>query len=145
MTIRLRPHHLLCLQTYAGKGYSAAFTANFDRLAARLAAGEDIVIVEGPDDICAPLLGESEAHCRRDSVSERDREASRQLSELSPTPIATGTRLAIEPERLRLWRAAFARDSFRAACSGCEWHSLCGAIARDGFAGVSILPEPGTG
>ena len=25
MTIRLRAHHLLCLLTYAGKGYSPAF------------------------------------------------------------------------------------------------------------------------
>ena len=32
MTIKLRAHHLLCLLTYVGKGYSPAFTANYDRV-----------------------------------------------------------------------------------------------------------------
>ena len=50
MTIRLRPHHLLCLLTYSGKGYSAAFTANYDVIAGQISQGEDILIVEGPDD-----------------------------------------------------------------------------------------------
>ncbi|WP_292282104.1 DUF1284 domain-containing protein, partial [Mesorhizobium sp.] len=63
MTVRLRAHHLLCLLTYVGKGYSPAFTANYDVVVKRLAGGEDILIVSGPDDICAPLLSESEPHC----------------------------------------------------------------------------------
>ena len=85
MTIRLRPHHLLCLLTYSGKGYSAAFTANYDVIAGRISQGEDVLIVEGPDDICAPLLGDSEPHCWRDSVTERDRLAARDLRELLET------------------------------------------------------------
>ncbi|WP_439343967.1 DUF1284 domain-containing protein [Vacuolonema iberomarrocanum] len=72
MTIRVRPHHLLCLLTYSGKGYSPAFIANYDAIAARLSKGEDIVIVCGPDDICAPLLSDSEPHCWSASVTERD-------------------------------------------------------------------------
>ena len=55
MTVRLRGHHLLCLLAYKGEGYSPAFIANLDRIAARLTAGEDAVLVDGPDDICAPL------------------------------------------------------------------------------------------
>ncbi len=56
MTVRLRGHHLLCMLTFVGKGYSPAFVENYDRIAGRLSEGEDILLVDGPDDICAPLL-----------------------------------------------------------------------------------------
>ena len=39
MTVRLRAHHLLCLLTYVGKGYSPAFTANYDKVVRRLGEG----------------------------------------------------------------------------------------------------------
>ncbi|TJU92322.1 MAG: DUF1284 domain-containing protein, partial [Mesorhizobium sp.] len=63
MTVRLRAHHLLCLLTYVGKGYSPAFTANYDKVVKRLGEGEAVLIVSGPDAICAPMLDEREPHC----------------------------------------------------------------------------------
>jgi uncharacterized protein len=75
MAVRLRAHHLLCLLAYTGKGYSADFLANLDEITARLQAGEDSLLVDGPDDICAPLLGSAQSHCTGLSVVERDREA----------------------------------------------------------------------
>jgi uncharacterized protein len=63
MAVRLRPHHLLCMLSYAGRGYSPAFVANFDAVVRRLEAGEEIVVVSGADDICIPLLCEDRAHC----------------------------------------------------------------------------------
>ncbi len=54
MTVELRPHHLLCMLTYVGKGYSPAFCANYDAVLARLSAGEEILLVDGPDSVCAP-------------------------------------------------------------------------------------------
>ena len=59
--------------TFVGKGYSEAFTENYRSIAGRLSAGEDILVVEGPDDVCAPLLGDRNAHCFDDSVGDRDR------------------------------------------------------------------------
>lgn len=55
MTLALRAHHLLCMLTYAGRGYSPDFVRNFDHITARLAAGAPITLVHGPDAICAPL------------------------------------------------------------------------------------------
>jgi hypothetical protein len=74
VTVRLRAHHLLCLLTYVGKGYTPAFTANYDVVVARLNAGEDVHLVEGPDDICAPMLADGH-HCLNASITERDRQA----------------------------------------------------------------------
>ncbi len=138
MTIRLRPHHLLCLLTYAGKGYSPAFTANYDGIAGRISHGEDLVIVEGPDDICAPLLGDPEPHCWRDSVTERDRLAARDLQELLAGPIQTGATMALVPDIVQRMRAAFATGQTRAACLGCQWSDLCSVIAAEGYRGTRV-------
>lgn len=138
MTIRLRPHHLLCLLTYAGKGYSVAFVANFDAIAARLSAGEDILIVSGPDDICAPVLGEAEPHCLRDGVAERDRQAAASVGTLLGYSIAEDMELQFHPSLLRSMRDAFSSGRTRGACGGCEWFGLCSSIAASDYRAVAL-------
>ncbi|WP_011580614.1 MULTISPECIES: DUF1284 domain-containing protein [Chelativorans] len=136
MTIRLRAHHLLCLLTYVGKGYSPAFTANYDVIAGRLAAGEDILVVGGPDDICAPMLGDAEPHCLCESVRERDRLAADDVAALLGRPITPGVSLKLRNADLHRMRAAFSSGQVRAACVGCEWNTLCNEIAGSGYRGA---------
>lgn len=133
MTVRLRPHHLLCLLTYAGRGYSPAFVANYDAVAARLSAGEDILIVSGPDDICAPLLASGDAHCGRKSVMERDKLAAREVARWLAVPITAGATLRLDAARLATMRQGFAAGRIRAACAGCEWAGLCTTVAASGY------------
>jgi hypothetical protein len=137
--IRLRPHHLLCMLTFAGKGYTADFVANFEQVLVRIAAGnETIEIVEGPDDICAPLLTETECHCHNESVRQRDRQASEAISRLLQRPIQAGEQFNLGHEQLGVLRRAFAEGTIRLACTGCPWCSLCDGIAQGGFA-LSLL------
>lgn len=131
--VRLRPHHLLCLLTYAGKGYSGAFTAGFDAIVARLSLGAPVRVVDGPDDICAPLRHDATAHCHRDSVQQRDRQAAADLVALLQQPVGPGVVLALDDATLQAWRQAFAQGRTRAACTGCEWQPLCSSIAAEGF------------
>ena len=80
MTLALRAHHLLCMLTYAGRGYSPDFVRNFDHITARLAAGAPITLVHGPDAICAPLCcgpDGNNAHCHQASAQARDAQATR--------------------------------------------------------------------
>ncbi|MBZ9797504.1 DUF1284 domain-containing protein [Mesorhizobium sp. ES1-4] len=133
MTIRLRAHHLLCLLTYVGKGYSPAFTANYDEIAERLSRGEDILLVSGPDDICAPLLDGPEPHCLRDGASGRDRQAADEVEALLARPIRDGVRLDLDGAMLIRLRRAFSAGHVRKACGGCEWSGLCGAVASGGY------------
>ena len=143
MTIRLRPHHLLCLLTYVGRGYSPAFTANYDAIAGRLSRGEDIVIVAGPDDICAPLLSEPEPHCLGESVVERDRLAARDVGNLLARPIGSGIGLDLDASTLGRMREAFSADLARTACQGCEWSGLCSQVAADGYPDTRVQRAPG--
>jgi len=138
VTIRLRAHHLLCLLTYVGKGYSPAFTANYDAIAERLSRGEDILLVSGPDDVCAPLLDGPEPHCLGESVAERDRLAARDVADLLALPIQPGVRVDLDAAILARLRQAFSVGGVRKACGGCEWNELCGAIAAGGFAETKV-------
>ena len=144
MTLRLRHHHLLCLLTYIGKGYSPAFVANLDHIAERASAGEAVLLVEGPDDICAPLTegklseGEVEPHCLRASVRERDTQAADSLSDLLGQPLPIGNSMTLTADITRRLRTAFAAGTVRAACSDCQWHDLCTEVAEDGFSGTRL-------
>lgn len=139
MAVRLRGHHLLCMLTYIGKGYSPAFVDNYDAIAGRLSNGEDIEIIDGPDDICEPLLCKSDCHCFNASVVVRDRLAMEAISGLLGLAISAGSRLSLDAMQLGRMRAAFADGSIRKACKSCEWSELCTRIAvKDDYAGVQI-------
>ncbi|PRD43941.1 DUF1284 domain-containing protein [Phyllobacterium phragmitis] len=137
MTIRLRAHHLLCMLTYVGKGYSPAFIANYDAIAGRLAR-EDILLVAGPDDICAPLLGDDDCHCHEQTVTERDARATEAISNLLARPLRPGSRIVLDANMLSTMRRAFAAGKTRQACRECEWSELCSEVADGGFAEAKI-------
>ena len=140
MTVALRAHHLLCMLTYVGKGYSAEFAHNFDAIAGRLAAGEEVVVVHGPDAICAPLC-ESEgacAHCHGADVRLRDQRAAQELAPLLGGSLGEGSRLRLDLALLTRLRTAYASGDIRGACAGCEWTNLCTGIASAGYEGVRL-------
>jgi len=135
---RLRPHHLLCMLTFVGEGYNPAFVANYRRLAKRLSAGEPIEIVSGPDDICAPLLAEEEAHCFGASVTGRDAAALADIARLLGRALEAGSVIASDPALFTRLRQAFSNGVTRRACRGCEWSGLCDRIAGEGYGGTLV-------
>lgn len=138
MTVRLRAHHLLCMLTFVGEGYTPAFTDNYRRIAERLTNGEEIKLVSGPDDICAPLLDEIEPHCFKASVIERDAAALADVAALLGEEIEIGAVLVPDADLLAKLRRNFASGEIRHACRGCEWRDFCSRIAAGNFAGVLI-------
>ncbi|MBS7538728.1 DUF1284 domain-containing protein [Ancylobacter lacus] len=137
MTVRLRAHHLLCLLTYVGRGYSPAFVAGYDRIVARLDAGEGAVLVAGPDDICAPMLGAGH-HCHEPRIAARDAAALAALAGLSGGALSLGATFPLSRDEVARLRAAFATGAIRAACAGCQWTGLCDQVAARGFSGTRL-------
>lgn len=137
--VRLRGHHLLCLLTYVGKGYSPAFVAGMDAVVARLQAGAEVLLVEGPDDICAAHVADcAEPHCLRPRAAGRDAAALLSVGALIGRVLVPGDTLDYSPAEIDRLRQAFRSGAIRAACAGCEWGDLCTAIAAEGFAGVRL-------
>lgn len=52
--IKVRPHHILCIQNYKGKGYSLEFTQNMDKIVEKLKHNpkDKIKITFSTDDVC---------------------------------------------------------------------------------------------
>ncbi|KAA1195438.1 DUF1284 domain-containing protein [Photorhabdus heterorhabditis] len=142
MTISLRGHHLLCILTYAGNGYSPSFIENYNKIIPRI-RDEDILIVAGPDDICMPLLGEDAPHCLGESVIIRDSHALEAVSTLMGWPVEIGHILRLDSAYFRQARWAFRRGIVRAACVGCEWEQLCTRIAVDDYASTFLKGSDG--
>jgi hypothetical protein len=117
--------------TFSGEGYTPEFVANFGAIVRRIGAGAAIDLIDGPDDVCAPLAGTDDAHCRGTVVAERDRTA---LAALRANGIPLDGPLALDAARLAAFRDRFAAGTTRAACRDCEWSELCTTIAADGFA-----------
>jgi hypothetical protein len=139
MTTKLRAHHLLCMLTFAGKGYTTGFVDNFESIVHRIAGGEAIEIVNGPDDICAPFLTHPECHCHNTSVVERDRLAGAELSSRLRHTIVPGCTLSLGEEQLSSLRDAFAEGTIRSACKGCQWVPLCDSIAHNNFRDTRLV------
>jgi hypothetical protein len=135
--VRLRAHHLLCILTFAGEGYSTAFVTNLASVVARIGAGEPIELIDGPDDVCAPLEGSGDVHCLEPSVRRSDREALRALSEADP-PLSGTRPLILDAAAVAELRAQFAAGTIRSACAGCRWFDLCSGIASAGYAAASL-------
>ncbi len=140
MTVSIRAHHLLCILTYMGKGYTADFVTCYDKVIKRINDGETLRLIEGPDEICQPMLTETTCHCHNDTVLERDRTAARQIAKVLGRHLAPGDTLVLTREKLALLRTAFAEGAIRSACSGCEWQDLCSRIARKDFRGCHLTP-----
>lgn len=138
MTVLLRPHHLLCILTHVGKGYSPAFTANMAEVIKRINGSEEIEIVDGPDDICFPLKGMKFAHCHRRKVAARDRAASGDIGKLLAVSVEPGFRMVLDDASIRTLRSAFSAMYVRSACEGCRWNSLCTSVASAQYTGTHL-------
>lgn len=138
MTVRLRAHHLLCILTYVGKGYSPAFIDNMTQAARRISAGETIEIVEGPDDICAPRKAETNPHCWDKSVHNRDLRAAQDVGRILKISIRSGAKLSLNKRSLRQLRAAFTQNLVRSACHDCQWDEICSALSKNGYRGTIV-------
>lgn len=68
--IKIRPHHLLCMRAFIGKGYSESFTKNMNTIILSIKTEKKLQIVFHSDDICAecPHLEENMA-CRSENAT----------------------------------------------------------------------------
>lgn len=142
--VRLRGHHLLCLMTYVGKGYSPGFVAGMDEVVSRLNAGVPAEIISGPDDICATHCAERrDPHCLKADARWRDETALSDIGQLTGMTLKPGSILLLDPTRLAEFRTAFAAGTTRRACAGCPWTDFCDEIAAGGFSGTRLGPSAG--
>ena len=127
MMIRLRPHHLLCIQGFHGEGYSPEFASRLATLAAAVTAvpGLPVAIADGPDDICDAFPHRTGRECGLDAsggIGVRELDAG--VLEALGFPAGAVTSIAAVAGILA--GNPMAKASVDALCAGCRWRSVCG-------------------
>ena len=116
--VNLRAHHGMCLSFFQGKGYSGEFVENMSRMKAILAENPEIILMDGPDDICAACPNRLTETCA-EKASRYDREVLRRCG------LSVGERLPYR-EFSRKVIETILRPGVRAEiCGDCQWSSLC--------------------
>lgn len=136
----LRAHHLLCMLTYVGRGYSEAFVRTMSEVVARVGAGERFRLVDGPDTLCAALDPSSvdAEHCHAPRNLARDAVAWAHVERALGRALPRVT--ALSPADLLALRRAFTDGGgMRESCVGCEWHHLCDDVGARGFEHTELL------
>ena len=126
--MKLRAHHLLCMQNFTGHGYSAAFTAHMTALLQSLAAHPETVVrlVGGCDDLCAACPHNMGGVC--DSAEKVVR---------LDAGVCAAAGLAADSSGTWAELTALARTSilqtaeFDAICAACEWYHLCKQLGEE--------------
>ncbi|MEK8128068.1 DUF1284 domain-containing protein [Paenibacillus filicis] len=137
--IRLRGHHLLCLLGFRGMGYSEEFCVNmtviYERL--RMEPDTEVVMTEGPDDICAYYPQDKPPHCEGASVYGRDALVLERLGLQLDRPLPWSEvkgRIAVEIES----------HDISVICATCPWEPY--GVCREGVGivrrGESLPPAP---
>lgn len=62
----------------------------------RIKAGEEIEVIDGPDDICAPMMGKRFKHCSRKTVIARYQAAVQDLHALLAINLCPGQRIELD-------------------------------------------------
>ena len=120
--MKLRPHHLMCLQKYTGKGYDEAFTAHMNGLLGRLAAHpeEEVQLTEGADDLCAACPHNAGGRCdSQEKVTRMDRGV------LAALDLSYGQRDSWDALARRAAERVLSTEEFERICADCQWIELC--------------------
>ena len=132
--MRLRPHHLLCTQSYSGKGYNDAFVDNMNQITGKLRTEEKtpVEIVFSNDDLCACCPGRMENGLCKDNkkVNSYDKKVIEYFHIEEKTYMYQDITQEI--------RGKMTSEMLADICGDCEWYPisacrrvLCGASFSD--------------
>lgn len=115
--IALRPHHILCLGFFRGKGYDGAFVRNMAGVLASLTPDTVVRLVAGHDVLCAacPNRGED---CPNAAVYDS------RVLELCG--LEAGQRLPWGRLRQAVEENILSPGRLASVCGDCQWAALCG-------------------
>lgn len=65
--VQLRPHHLLCIQLFEGKGYSTDFVDNMYHVIDKLQDNPDIMLTKSCDTLCSKCPNSKGSFCSTES------------------------------------------------------------------------------
>lgn len=117
---RLRPHHLLCISFYEGKGYSPNFVRNMNRVVESLEDNPSIQLVSGFDCICVECPHMMNKVCDENVKVERYDKAVLSACDLKPDQILKWKEL-----RELVFDRIIIPKKLNYICGDCQWNTIC--------------------
>jgi len=118
--MKLRPHHLLCTQSYEGKGYSDEFVENMNAITARLRGetGVEVEIICSTDEICekCPRMQDTDYCVTNDKVKRLDSKVMEYFEVEEKT--------YVYKDIIREIGEKITADILDDICGGCEWYPV---------------------
>ncbi len=120
--IRLRGHHLICLNFYRGEGYDREYIQNLEDVMHRANQGEEIEVVEGADDICrvCPTL-QGEKCVAKPGVDAEIRDIDAQAT--AYLTVGIGAKVLWQDIKTKVAEAP--KEWLTVFCGGCDWKQVC--------------------
>lgn len=120
--MKIRAHHLLCAQSFNGKGYNKNFVDNFRNVLVEIQKNKIISIINYPDDICSACPHNGNG-CKKEKgsekkIKEKDNKIMRILGLIIGAKIKS--RSALEQTK-----KAFSKAAIKKICKDCEWLKIC--------------------
>lgn len=125
----LRPHHLLCTQSYEGKGYSEEFIDNMNKHIEllRYKKGFKVKIQSILDNLCTSCPNNKEQVCSTENkVNTMDEKVLRYFNLKEET--------YVYKDVINLIQKKITREIFQDICGECEWYKydMCERIILKG-------------
>lgn len=120
--MKLRPHHILCIQKFIGKGYNEDFTLHMNAIVSKLIDNPkvQIIITHGCDDICERCPNNINELC-----TSFDKVAMMDASVLSTCNLNYGETVSWIELAYMARKSIFKTNRFNEICDECEWIELC--------------------
>ncbi|RXA17076.1 DUF1284 domain-containing protein [Methanosarcina sp. MSH10X1] len=123
--LKIRAHHLCCIQGFQGYGYSPVFVANLRAVISDIKASPSrpLELVSECDVICTSCPSERECIAQKSIASQRIREMD--LVVMEKLKIAEGTVMEAD-KAFRLINSQLANASdVEEVCGSCKWRQKC--------------------
>lgn len=123
--MKLRAHHLLCLQGFRGLGYSPQFIQRMTEVKEKITTRPDlsIEVTNRVDVICEACPHRAGEECRKEPSAEKSVRG-RDHKVLKVLGLAAGENLRNE-ELSKLLHDKFPKVQLEKLCLNCQWFELC--------------------
>jgi len=133
---RIRPHHLLCVSFFRGKGYSAEFVENMERVAESLNGENPVITLKSSTDvICRFCPHNSEGLC-----DSEEKVARFDAAVLRLTGLNEGVRLNWSDAAKLVRSDIIDAGRLNEVCRDCGWYGICREFIEKNLKGARKKP-----
>ena len=116
--IKLRYHHLLCINYFKGYGYDEDFINNMKKIKAKIDE-EEIFITDGFDDLCSHCSNKINDKCKWE---EKVKRYDNNLKRIINLEVGTICKYGLIKEKIA---PVIKSDMRMHVCDDCEWSKYC--------------------